>query len=333
MRQNPRLQRLECGATQPAHSSSSWHAQADPESVARVGVAGTLQSEANRTSSVAGNIEVIAAAADRSRILRDDMQRFMPTLGIEVVENDLPYSTAHICDAETVATSLAVMIDRRYERVSIAPWRFAERPRLFPLRQKIDGRNIQPAFTVVEFIAPPEIEALFAAATAGVLPLGLCGQSVFQSVRKSTCISFPLRQPFAEGPTIVPAHTHDRIVVLQWEGEVGITPTLAWHRLPRMHDFRGQMIAVPLRIETLRLTARLLRVGQEIGLLGETAELPDVDLCASHPKAVFDAHQSRPFAFRRITFRCRFCPTFNACGPGFFFRGATHHEFAGRNVD
>src|SRR5262245_58933697 len=225
------------------------------------------------------------------------MQRFMPTLGIEVVENDLPYSTAHICDAETIATSLAVMIDRRYERVSIAPWCFAERPRLFPVRQKIDGRNVQPAFAVVEFIAPPEIKALFAAATAGVLPLGLRGQSVFQSVRQSTRGSFPLRQPFAEGPAIVPTHTYNRIVVLQWEGEVGISPTLAWHRLPRMHDFRGQMIAVPLRIEALRLAARFLRVGHVFGLLGETAELPDADLCAPHPKAVFDAHQSRAFAF------------------------------------
>ena len=106
------------------------------------------------------------------------MKLFMPTLGIEVVENDLPDSAAHICDAETVATALAVMIDRRNERVSIAPGSFAERPRLFPVRQKIDGRNVQPAFTVVEFIAPPEIQALFAAATAGVLPLGLRGQAI-----------------------------------------------------------------------------------------------------------------------------------------------------------
>ena len=90
---------------------SPWNTQANPEAIARVGIAGTLQSQPDGTSSVTGNIEIVAATTDGTRIGSDDVQILVPTLRIEVVQNDFPNAAAHVRQAEAVTAFFSVMID------------------------------------------------------------------------------------------------------------------------------------------------------------------------------------------------------------------------------
>jgi hypothetical protein len=55
------------------------------------------------------------------------------TLGIKVVEYDLPNIAAHIRDTKAIATSLAEMIDRGDERVTITPRSTCQWPLLFAI--------------------------------------------------------------------------------------------------------------------------------------------------------------------------------------------------------
>ena len=100
-----------------------------------------------------------------------------------------------------------------------------------------------------------------------------------------------------------------------------------------MHHLRREVIAIPFRIEDLRLAVGLLGIGDILALQGESSELPDADFRAAHPDAVLHARQSRLFAFERLTIRPRLSAPFDARGPLLLFRRAAHHELARRQVN
>lgn len=72
----------------------------------------TGKTQMDGATGIAGHVEVVATSANRTRILLDDVQDFVPPLRIEVVKNNFPHAAAYICQAETVAAALAIMIHR-----------------------------------------------------------------------------------------------------------------------------------------------------------------------------------------------------------------------------
>ncbi len=117
------------------------------------------------------------------------------------------------------------------------------------------------------------------------------------------------------------------------EGKVRIAPALALHRLPRMDDLGRQVVAGPVRIEALRVSARLLRVGDVLGLFDELPELADGDFGAAHPEPVRNAGEPRLLAFIGFAFGVRRRSPFDAGGPLLLFRRAPHEELSGGDVD
>jgi hypothetical protein len=96
---------------------------------------------------------------------------------------------------------------------------------------------------------------------------------------------------------------------------------------------RGEVVAVPLRVEDLRLAAGLLGVGDVPALGGEAAELTDAHLGAAHPDAVRHARQPRLLALVRLALRPRLGAALDARRPLLLLRRAAHQELAGRQVD
>ena len=320
-----------------AHVAGYDTAQADAEAVAGVGVGHALDSQPNGAAGVAGHVEVVAATAHGAGhgsllgVLVVDL--FVPAFRIEVIDDELPHAAAHVGQAEAVAALFAVVVHGRDERKAVAPGGLPQRPGLLAARQEIDGGDVQPAFAFLEFVAPPEVEALLAAAAAAVLPLGFRGQAVLQPLRQPARLAFPLGQPSAERVHVVVTHAHHGKDVPVRETPVRVAPALARHRFPRMHHLRRQVIAVPFRIEDLRLAAGLLGIGDVLALRDEAPELPDADFGAAHPEAVLHARQSRLLAFVRLALRPRLGAAFDARGPLLLFRRAAHHELTGREVD
>ncbi len=95
--------------------------EADAKAVAGVGVARARQPQTDGAAGIAGDVEIVAAAADRPRVLIDDRTAPHGPLGVEVIEDHFPHAPAHVGHAEAVAALLAVMVDRRDEREPVAP--------------------------------------------------------------------------------------------------------------------------------------------------------------------------------------------------------------------
>ena len=91
---------------------SERRTQTDAETVAGIGIVGTSETQTDSTAGIAGHVEVVSAPADRTRIRPHDVQFFMSTAGVKVVQYDLPDSAAHIGQTKTVAAPFAIMIDR-----------------------------------------------------------------------------------------------------------------------------------------------------------------------------------------------------------------------------
>ena len=70
--------------------------QADAKSVARIRVGGTEEPKTDGATSVAGHVEVVAAPADRMRVIGDEKGLLVRALRIEVIEDNFPNSTTHV---------------------------------------------------------------------------------------------------------------------------------------------------------------------------------------------------------------------------------------------
>jgi hypothetical protein len=99
----------------------------------------------------------------------------MATLGVKMIEYDLPNVSAHIRNSKAVATSLAEMINGGDERVSIAPRSAGQGPLLFAIRQEIHSGYVEATFAFREIISPPVSGAILPPASARILPFGFGG--------------------------------------------------------------------------------------------------------------------------------------------------------------
>ena len=100
-----------------------------------------------------------------------------------------------------------------------------------------------------------------------------------------------------------------------------------------MHDLRGEVIAIPLRIEALRLAARFLGVGDVLGLLGEAAELPTLTSVRPIQKAVLHAHSIAASRLRRTRVPSPLVPRLRCPSPSFSSGVLPIMELAGRDID
>src|SRR5690606_38325832 len=122
----------------------------------------------------------------------------VPAGGVEVVEHDLPDPAAHVGEAEAVATADPVMIHRGDKGETVAPGHLGERPGPGAAGEEVDSGDVEASLAFLDLVAPPEKEALLAAAATAVFPLGLGGEAVDEALGKAAGLALAPGQPFAE---------------------------------------------------------------------------------------------------------------------------------------
>ena len=74
------------------------------------------------------------------------------------------------------------MVYRGDKRITVTPRGASKRPFLIAVGKKVDGGNIQTALAIGKLITPPKVGALFATATAGILPFGFLRKPIDQAL-------------------------------------------------------------------------------------------------------------------------------------------------------
>src|SRR5690606_36729380 len=102
-------------------------------------ISNSLQPESYGTADMAGLIKVVLPFAYRPVILVGQVDLFMATRGIEMVEDNLPYPTTDLCQSEAITSRFAEVVNRRYEGKAITPSSLRQRPCFVSAGQEIDG--------------------------------------------------------------------------------------------------------------------------------------------------------------------------------------------------